>query len=591
MAINILKRIKHQIFNRLLLTSSLTIIVTVVVLIVVISNYYSDVIIKREMDLNIRTLERVEDYFAHKEADWNGFIRTLYEKGSLMDDISYALHNKDYLKYRLDKFTGHPSFIPSNIDTYFYGYFSQDEDVNAVSLNSEDFPDIRYLFIYNYGRWNQSVAPRSKEDSEIKYQNSGDISGDNMEDTFIKHIAINNPATLKKMGELAIYYSTAGLEKIVQRENVDVKSSFFLFGKDGQIVYANNQRIPKKFVENLPNANDDNKVKWDGKTYYVNSIKDIGEYAAFTVIPQQEMNKLTVVRGTMWLIIIPFITIAIIFTYSFMRNYSARIRQIDASIQEVQRGNLTIRIPETKKEDELATIASSFNAMLDELNEYIERVYVLNLKQNQAELKALQSQINPHFLFNTLEVIRMTAVVDGAKTSSKMIYHLSRLLRYSLESKEMVPLQVEIENVQQYLQLVQLQHPDRLTVHLEIPKEVENTSIQKLVLQPIVENYIVHGFQKDRKDNRLEIIAKRELDHIKIMIKDNGKGIPEERLKLILEHMSNEEGENMKSIGMKNVHQRLKLKHGKGYGLKVESSENVGTKITLVIPMGVDSNV
>ncbi|OAK71427.1 sensor histidine kinase [Lederbergia galactosidilytica] len=589
MLMKFIKRIKHHIFNRLLLTSSLTIIATVVVLIVVISNYYSDLIIKREMDLNIRTLERVEDYFINKEADWNGITRTLYEKGSLIDDISYALHNdyEDYLKYRLDKFTGHPSFIPSNIDTYFYGYFSQDDDINAVSLLSEDFSDISYLFIYNYGRWNQSIA---KENGET-IENESIIPEDRIEDTFIKHIAINNPATLQKMGELVIYYSTEGLDKIVQRENAEVKSSFFLFKEDGQLVYANNQKIPEKFVENLPNANYDNQVKWQGDTYYVNSIKGIGQYTAFTVIPHKEMNKLTVVKGTMWLLIIPFITIAIILTYSFMRNYSARIRRIDASIQEVQKGNLAIRIPESKKEDELATIASSFNAMLDELNEYIERVYVLNLKQKQAELKALQSQINPHFLFNTLEVIRMTAVVDGSKTSSKMIYHLSRLLRYSLESKDMVPLQVELENVQQYLQLVQLQHPDKLTVLFDIPREIERTPIQKLVLQPIVENYIVHGFQKDRKDNRLEIIAKQVTDHIQIVIQDNGKGIQEDRLNTILEHINDEEGENMNSIGMKNVHQRLKLKHGKGYGLTIESRENQGTNITLIIPRGGDEIV
>ncbi len=199
------------------------------------------------------------------------------------------------------------------------------------------FLNISYLFIYNYGRWNQSIAKENGESIE----NESIIPEDRIEDTFIKHIAINNPATLQKMGELVIYYSTEGLDKIVQRENAEVKSSFFLFKEDGQLVYANNQKIPEKFVENLPNANYDNQVKWQGDTYYVNSIKGIGQYTAFTVIPHKEMNKLTVVKGTMWLLIIPFITIAIILTYSFMRNYSARIRRIDASIQEVQKGKFS----------------------------------------------------------------------------------------------------------------------------------------------------------------------------------------------------------------------------------------------------------
>lgn len=586
------KRLKNKIFNRLLLTSSLTIIITVIFLIVLITNYYSDVIVQREMDLNIRTLERVEDYFLNKESDWNGFIRNLYEKEDVIDDLSDALHKEyaDYLQHRLDKFMRQNTFIPSNMDTYFYGFFSQDPDVNAVALQSSEYPEIHYLFIYNHGRWKQSIARLSAND-ELRFQDTGILSVEKLDKTFTKTIQINNPTTLKKMGELTIFYSTEGLEKIVQRENPTVKSSFFLLGRSGQVVYSNNQEIPKQLVRNLPSENNVDQMKQEGQTYFINSITDIGDYSAYTVIPQKELNKLTVVRGTMWILIIAVLIIALTLTYSFMRNYSARIRRIDASIQEVQKGNLAIRIPESKKEDELATIASSFNLMLDELDKYIERVYVLNIKQQQAELKALQSQINPHFLFNTLEVIRMTAVVDGAKTSSKMIYHLSRLLRYSLESKEMVPLQTEIENVQQYLQLVQLQHPDKLTFHVDIPREIEQTPIQRLVLQPIVENYIVHGFQKDKKDNQLEMIAKQELDCIKIIVKDNGKGIPEERLNTILEHINDEEGENMHSIGMKNVHQRLKLKHGKEYGLTIESKENQGTRVTLIIPMGADENV
>ncbi|MBO0994681.1 sensor histidine kinase [Bacillus sp. SD088] len=584
-----IKRLKHQVFKRILLTSSLTIIITVIFLIVLITNYYSDVIVQREMDLNIRTLERVEDYFVNKEADWNGLIRNLYEKEEIIDDLSVALHNEynDYLKYRLDKFTGQSSFMPSNMDTYFYGYFSQDPDVNAITLESSEYPEIYYLFIYNHGRWNQNMNPSSSDNPLLE----GGIPAKTPENTFIKTILINNPTTLKKMGDLRIYYSTEGLQNIVQRENADVKSSFFLIGKEEQVVYSNNQGIPKAMVQKLSDESNENEVKWGDKTYFVNAITDIGEFSAYTVTPQEELNKLTFVRGTMWILIFAVLIVALSLTYTFMRKYSARIKTIDASIREVQKGNLSIRIPESKNEDELATIAFSFNAMLDELNEYIEQVYVLSLKQNQAELKALQSQINPHFLFNTLEVIRMTAVVDGAKTSSKMIYHLSRLLRYSLESKEMVPLQAEVENIQQYLQLVQLQHPDKLTVHLEIPREIEKTPVQKLLLQPIVENYIVHGFQKDRNDNRLEIIANQEKNHIRLLIKDNGKGIQEERLNTILEHINDEEGENLHSIGMKNVHQRLKLKHGKEYGLTVESKENQGTSITFNIPVGGDDHV
>ncbi len=268
-----------------------------------------------------------------------------------------------------------------------------------------------------------------------------------------------------------------------------------------------------------------------------------------------------------------------------MRNYSSRIDHIDGSIREVENGNLDIRIHEFKQNDELTTISESFNAMLDELTDYIDRYYIANIKQQEAELKALQSQINPHFLFNTLEVIRMTAVIEGSKTSSKMIYHLSRLFKYTLKTEETVPLHIELEHTNQYLQLIQLQHPNKLTVLTDVPTEIENISIQKLILQPLIENFMVHGFQKDRDDNQLEIKAVQIDDKVKIKIKDNGQGLSEERLAKVIDHIENED-DTTESIGLKNVHQRLRLKHGQDYGLTIQSKAGIETIVTIVIPLG-----
>lgn len=583
----ILRKLRHKIFHRILLISSLTIIATVIFLIVLISNYYSDTIVQREIDLNTRTLERVEDYFISKKNDWNGFIRDIYGKEELIEDMTIALNHtyEEYLQYRLKKYSEQTSFTPNNMFSYFNAFFTQDDDVNAVVLNSSEYTDVYYSFIYSYGKWNQSIEGLSNDEIH------GRIQPEKLQDTFAQTLLVNNAATLQKMGDLTIYYSTDAIKNIVHNEDAVVKSSFFLIDKNEHIIYEDNQGIPHEFIDVMLEKRNGNELKWNGETYIIHSLSDIGDYTAYTVMPHKELNKLIFVRGTMWILIILTVVVSLSITYTFIRNYSARIEVIDQSIQEVQKGDLSIRIPTFKREDELTTIASSFNEMLDELNEYIERVYVLGLKQQQAELKALQSQINPHFLFNTLETIRMTAVIDGSKTSSKMIYHLSRLLRYSLQSKESVPLYLEIENVQQYLQLVQLQHPNKLTIHVNIAKEIERNSIQRLVLQPIVENYIVHGFKKDCHDNRLSIEAEKHDQFVWITVQDNGNGIEKDRLDQIKEHLDDEENDVIDSIGMKNVHQRLKLKYGDEYGLQVESEEGKGTTITLIIPLGGDEIV
>jgi len=251
----------------------------------------------------------------------------------------------------------------------------------------------------------------------------------------------------------------------------------------------------------------------------------------------------------------------------------------------VEDGNLNARIPESKHDDELSKIAVNINSMLSELNNYIEQFYLLNLKQQHAELKALQAQIDPHFLFNTLEAIRMVAVMEGSKTSSKMIFHLSKLFRYSLESKDTVPLYSEVEHVNQYISLMQFKFPNKLQVYVDIPSDVEQIMVQKLILQPIIENYFIHGFKKGQSDNTLIIRVAKLGDMIKIHVEDNGKGMTEERLSTILRHINRDEGDEMQSIGIRNIHQRLKLKYGDQFGITLKSVKDQGTIVTLSIPV------
>ena len=588
---------KHKIFNKILLTSSITIIATVSVLLVTITNYYSDVIIQREMDLNTRTLERIDDYFSERELDVTNVIRELYGKNDLIDDMSYALQNdyEDYLKYRLDRYTYSSSFIPTNINIFFNTYFDQHSDVNAVSLRSDEIPTIEHLYIYNHLRWNRSLINQTIDYSNVQHNYDDNVNTlsivrppkREVKDTIIIEHNINNPSTLKKQGELTVYFTSDGLDNIIKRGKGYADFSFYLINNDGEILYSSNEDVSSKMIEGHPKETKEHRVRWEGEIYYVNSIAGAGKhsYTYIGVIQKSELNKLTIVRGTMWLVIALSTLSAIFITYSFMSNYLSRIKHIDESIREVERGNLSVRIKEFKQKDELSTISMSFNSMLDELNNYIDRFYILNIKQQQAELKALQSQINPHFLFNTLEVIRMSAVIEGSKTSSKMIYHLARLFRYTLESIETVPLHIELEHTNQYLQLIQLQHPGRLELFMDTPNEIENLPIQKLILQPIIENYMVHGFRKDSTDNHLEIRISKEREKIMINVVDNGLGISEARLKEIESHID-DEGDVMQSIGLKNVHQRLKLKYGPGYGLSIQSVEGLETIVTIVIPTG-----
>jgi two-component system sensor histidine kinase YesM len=585
-------RFHQRIFNKLFLTSSITIIVTVIILIVTFTNYYSDIIIQKELNINTRTIERVEDYFAAKDSDMKKAMRDLYVQGDLIDDISFALNNGygKYLEYRLDRFTEDKTYFPSNLDTYFNGYFSQDSDINAISLRSFDSPNIEYLLINNYLRWNKSIVENKGNLNEPMPEGYSNLSGDNLPkgrkliDTITKKVMINNPVTLEKIGEISIYYSTDHLNKMVQKDE-GAPASFFILDSHGQIVYSHNEGAPLALLKQVKQETNETKIEYKSDKYYINTIANKGEYTFVSIIPDEGWKKLSIVRGTMWVVITLLIFAAILISYSIMQNYSRRIHSIVSTIRRVEKGDLDARIPESKHEDELSMIALNMNSMLNELNNYIDQFYLLNMKQQQAELKALQAQINPHFLFNTLEAIRMVSVLEGSKTSGKMIFHLSKLFRYSLESKDVVPFYTEIEYVKQYLTLMQFKHPNKLQVHFDIPDEVEQTLVTKLILQPIIENYFVHGFKKDRSDNELIIRAATVGETIEISIKDNGKGMSEEELANIVQHINREDGDEMKSIGLRNIHQRLKLRYGDQYGLSVKSSKTQGTLVTLSMPV------
>ncbi len=585
-------RFHQKIFNRLFLTSSITIIMTVIILIVTITNYYSEIIIQKEVNINTRTMERVEDYFSSKDSDMNRAIRDIYVQGELIDDISFALHNGygKYLEYRLDRFSKDDTYFPSNLDTYFNGYFSQDSDINAISLRSLDSPEIEYLLINNYLRWNKSIVDLEPRPDAVFPRGYSGLGGDSLpkgrklQDTITKKVVINNPVTLEKIGEISVFYSTDHLDKMVRRYE-GAPASFFLIDSDDQIVYSYNEGVPLALVDQVKRETNETRIEYKAEKYYINTIANKGDYTFVSIIPDKGWQKLSIVRGTMWVVIIVLILAAILISYSFMQNYSRRINRIVSTIRKVEKGDLDARIPESKHEDELSKIALNINSMLNELNNYIEQFYMLNMKQQQAELKALQAQINPHFLYNTLEAIRMVSVLEGSKTSGKMIFHLSRLFRYSLESKEIVPFYTEIEYVKQYLTLMQFKHPDKLRIHFDIPDDLEQTLIQKFILQPIIENYFIHGFRKDRYDNELTIRAANLGQKFKICVEDNGKGMSEEELANIVEHINREEGDEMKSIGLRNIHQRLKLRYGNQFGISIKSSKNKGTMVTLSIPV------
>ncbi|WP_148630978.1 sensor histidine kinase [Bacillus sp. E214] len=276
--------------------------------------------------------------------------------------------------------------------------------------------------------------------------------------------------------------------------------------------------------------------------------------------------------------------------------YSKRVSKLSKQIDLVSAGDLSSMI-EVDGEDEIGTLSKQFNRMVANLRELIAKVEetnrqksLLEIRQNEIKIKMMASQINPHFLFNTLESIRMKAHMEGAKDVANVVKMLGRMMRHSLEIQgQKIPLSKELEMVNLYLQIQKFRYQDRLEYELDIEEEALTVLIQPLIIQPLVENAVIHGF--DLLDNGGKVwvtIEKKECD-LEIIVSDNGIGISEQRLMDILQSINHQE--EGKHIGLRNVHQRMVLIYGEEYGLSIQSELNKGTVIQFRIPIGRDSHV
>ncbi|MDF2959498.1 MAG: putative sensor with domain [Paenibacillus sp.] len=272
----------------------------------------------------------------------------------------------------------------------------------------------------------------------------------------------------------------------------------------------------------------------------------------------------------------------------FSNRFSNPIRGITRQMAKVESGNLDIRV-ETMTHDELGLLARGFNKMVIRLQSFIDEVYVAQIKQKQAELNALKSQIRPHYLYNTLEVIRMSAVSNDDNEVADMIHSLSNQLKYVLNyGEEAVTLREEKANAEDYFRLMVMRYGEhKLEIETRIADEYLGCYIPKLSLQPLVENAVYHGIMPKSGKGKVRISVETVSELvIAVIVDDDGIGISQEKLdhigqKLNGPHVSEQGG----SIGLKNVHDRITALYGQQYGLEVSSRPHIGTSVRMTIPL------
>jgi two-component system sensor histidine kinase YesM len=288
-------------------------------------------------------------------------------------------------------------------------------------------------------------------------------------------------------------------------------------------------------------------------------------------------------------LLIPIILLLILLTSILFINFAAGTRRVSALARHFQTADYSNLTPldRGRYTDEIGFLVDCYNQMAENINHLVHDVYRAELKSRDARYYAIQAQLNPHFLLNSLENIRMIAMMRGDDETSGMIYQLARIMNYTIRQGSLIStLAQETEHCRNYLELCAMRIGPRFSYAITCPGEMAGLVCPKFMLQPIVENAVEHAFTENPPKKHIDITISPRDAGACILIRDNGRGIEAERLAALRELLegtcSPEEGK-IHGIGIINVHERLKIFYGAGYGITVESDPESGTRFTLLI--------
>ena len=330
-------------------------------------------------------------------------------------------------------------------------------------------------------------------------------------------------------------------------------------------------------------------------TAYYHPIGD-SHYQLMVSFDRQELYSVNAAnRAYLGLLLAVVVAIILILSLLFSGRISTPARQLKRAMEEVRSGDLNTRV-DIRSGDEMEYLGESFNQMVETLSDTIEEVYVAQICQRDAELNALKMQIQPHYLYNTLDMIRMSALEQNDTRTARLIESLSRQLRYMMGThQDRVTLRQELDNLQEYGILMATRSEGRIRIRMEVADRDLGLYVPKLLLQPFVENAVKHGLKNKPEGGTILIEAVRLPDALQIMIFNDGIPIGADRLEHIRTFLETSEvgaqdESGIVSVGMKNTYDRIKINCGREYGFTLDSDEYMGAVVTIRLPVWEEEN-
>lgn len=532
-------------------------------------------------------------------------------------DLLYQIYTNDEVVRMIDEMNmgKNVAVNKKSILKYMRGLFYTKDYIQSMTLITDSGTVAFYdkltattsekSWLDNCGYTQEELYDLISDDNKthmLSTQKAWQFAGKNHYLFHIGHRIIDYMDMNKPVGIIVISIDEKLLREIcmpLQETNQNGYNNFnFIVDKDGCVVsYARDEELSEQIVDMKIGEAERNQaykefvrgtgvLAGDSVSIYSQYDENLGWEIVHATNQAKSVEMLKSQRSLLFGVSLLSLAVLVVIIFIMTNHLTESIRKVSGVMEKAGKGSLSVRVAQIEQmPTEIKLIADRFNQMMETLQKSIQKEKETQDKMKDAEIKVLEAQINPHFLYNTLDTINWMAIGRGAYDVSNAIGSLAYILRYGInDSNEVVTVQEEAEWLKQYIFLQQTRLKNTFICEVYVDPECAQVKIHKLLLQPFVENAILHGFENVSRTHQLFVSVRKDDEWLSIRIEDNGKGIPENVLEQIKKgNLPKTSDKN--HIGMENAITRIRMYYGEKAKIQIESEVDVGTVITLLFPI------
>ena len=577
-----LKRMK-SVQTTITLSFSALMVVAVLIFMLIAINYTSDSIYENAVNYMNQIIKQVN----YDLDSYVGFLKNISYIVSTNEDVSNYLFNEEQTDEELNGekeriLTQFKTILDSRADIYNIAVVA-DNGRNVLNYGDDDFT--KYIDIKNQ-EWYKN-ALESKSGISVSPSHVQNAIEDCYKWVITLSKALPNYNTGKNEGVFFVDLNYNAISDLCSN-NIGNKGYIFLMDEEGNIIYHPKQQLIyggllEENIEEILSSEEDFFISGD-KIYTVSKSVETGWITVGTISAAELFENNKQVQG-MYLLVAGALLICVLIVSSIIaKQITKPIKKLSKSMSMVEHGEFDKASVPITDDNEIGMLSRSFNVMTEKIHTLMEQNIYEQEEKRKNEMKALQAQINPHFLYNTLDSIIWMSEAGKNEEVVLMTSALAKLLRQSISNdRAKVTVSEEINYVKSYLTIQKMRYKDKLEFSINVSPEIMNVKIIKFALQPLVENAIYHGLKYKETKGNLIIEGYKEGEKAVLVVKDDGIGMDEETLKHIFD--GSQKGNKSNGVGVPNVQKRIQLYFGPEYGITYRSRKGEGTEVTVTVPL------